>query len=335
MVLVKEKTYHQDGSRTTMEYELPIDDFIQMRTSLELVRINSTNTINTTNTTSTITSEDNTTSTTTNEDNTTSEDNTTNTDITDDTPLDEINELGLQHALDMLENIYRHHSQDARNHCARIARRHFRTIPNYILSNQYRIDFANFSIYYNSLRLGSTNTQPNTQPRLQTQVFSIPLGTTTTANANLTDVLTRITDIFGSFTNPPHTDEHITPEQLQENSEEFTVGDEDDFNDCSICLSNFESAQTAIKLNSCNHIFHKECIENWTLHNERRSTCPNCRTNIISSTENIVNTENTPSSPENPTDGDETDDSMPELDHEPTEVIDIAVEVEGSLDDLD
>jgi hypothetical protein len=46
--------------------------------------------------------------------------------------------------------------------------------------------------------------------------------------------------------------------------------------DCSICLKNFVKGQV-IRLLKCNHIFHDECILPWL---EKRSCCPNCRTDL-------------------------------------------------------
>jgi hypothetical protein len=45
--------------------------------------------------------------------------------------------------------------------------------------------------------------------------------------------------------------------------------------ECSICLENIENDSIVL---SCNHSFHKTCIENWFL---RDRTCPMCRVNII------------------------------------------------------
>ena len=44
--------------------------------------------------------------------------------------------------------------------------------------------------------------------------------------------------------------------------------------DCSICVTGFIKGEV-IRVLKCNHIFHDECILPWF---EKRSVCPNCRT---------------------------------------------------------
>ena len=44
--------------------------------------------------------------------------------------------------------------------------------------------------------------------------------------------------------------------------------------DCSICLTNIKKSSNTL---SCNHTFHKDCIDEWLKNN---STCPNCRTTV-------------------------------------------------------
>ena len=50
------------------------------------------------------------------------------------------------------------------------------------------------------------------------------------------------------------------------------VFDSDD--ECSICLELIDDNCCTLK---CSHNFHKECITEWL---ERKSICPNCRTDI-------------------------------------------------------
>jgi len=47
--------------------------------------------------------------------------------------------------------------------------------------------------------------------------------------------------------------------------------------ECSICLSDFESGQRYTRI-GCNHVFHSNCIQRWSLASSRCRRCPICRT---------------------------------------------------------
>ncbi len=44
---------------------------------------------------------------------------------------------------------------------------------------------------------------------------------------------------------------------------------------CLVCLCDFEIKDVARKLVKCNHLFHKECIDQWLT--TGRNSCPLCR----------------------------------------------------------
>jgi len=49
-----------------------------------------------------------------------------------------------------------------------------------------------------------------------------------------------------------------------------------EYSDCSICYENYTDQDDIRKLKSCNHYYHKECINNWVI-NYNNNTCPMCR----------------------------------------------------------
>ena len=57
--------------------------------------------------------------------------------------------------------------------------------------------------------------------------------------------------------------------------EELLNNDED--NDCTICLEEFNNDEEIIKL-KCNHLFHLKCIDDWIKKNQ---SCPLCRVNLL------------------------------------------------------
>jgi hypothetical protein len=57
--------------------------------------------------------------------------------------------------------------------------------------------------------------------------------------------------------------------------EELLNNDED--NDCTICLEEFNNDEEIIKL-KCNHFFHSKCIDDWIKKNQ---SCPLCRVNLL------------------------------------------------------
>ena len=68
--------------------------------------------------------------------------------------------------------------------------------------------------------------------------------------------------------------------QIKINSKTRVITDEglhgDLLNECSICLENFDVGQKVSEL-SCNHLFHKECVEQWMQNNHN---CPLCRLSV-------------------------------------------------------
>ncbi|GMI50555.1 hypothetical protein ScalyP_jg4251 [Parmales sp. scaly parma] len=59
---------------------------------------------------------------------------------------------------------------------------------------------------------------------------------------------------------------------------------------CLVCQCDYEDGEELRKLNNtCNHVFHKECVDEWLL---KRDRCPYCSTCIIIKKEEETETEN-------------------------------------------
>ena len=48
---------------------------------------------------------------------------------------------------------------------------------------------------------------------------------------------------------------------------------------CSICLENFEMSDKIYVL-TCNHVFHRQCIEGWINYKNQDAECPLCKREI-------------------------------------------------------
>lgn len=48
---------------------------------------------------------------------------------------------------------------------------------------------------------------------------------------------------------------------------------------CQICLSEYDDGEVVRKLSSCNHFYHKDCVDNWLLNG--KNNCPLCRSKGI------------------------------------------------------
>jgi len=57
-------------------------------------------------------------------------------------------------------------------------------------------------------------------------------------------------------------------------------GDTETEETCSICLVEYEGEDAVSKLRTCGHVFHFNCIEQWTLRNQ--FSCPLCRSFLFS-----------------------------------------------------
>lgn len=98
-----------------------------------------------------------------------------------------------------------------------------------------------------------------------------------TRNGNIRYITLR--DILPQLFNLPTDDFGLTQQEFASSITEQVVSSSDNFEDCSICKESINVGDNIIKLNSCNHIFHKNCIEPWVF-SSNRTNCPLCRTEI-------------------------------------------------------
>ncbi len=70
---------------------------------------------------------------------------------------------------------------------------------------------------------------------------------------------------------------HPSNEQIDEATTILTAATEHLQSQCMVCLENFIVGQELRKIDFCNHIFHKSCIDTWF---ERNVRCPMCRHDI-------------------------------------------------------
>lgn len=53
----------------------------------------------------------------------------------------------------------------------------------------------------------------------------------------------------------------------------------DQSEECSVCLSTFDTGEEIRKVKQCNHSFHKHCLDTWL--GQDFATCPLCRTSVL------------------------------------------------------
>ena len=83
-----------------------------------------------------------------------------------------------------------------------------------------------------------------------------------------------------SLYDPPVNEPGLTQEEIERNTTSHIV-DESIMTDtmaiCSICRGNYDYGDNVIRLNNCEHMFHRGCIHRWF---ENHRNCPLCRTNV-------------------------------------------------------
>jgi hypothetical protein len=107
------------------------------------------------------------------------------------------------------------------------------------------------------------------------------LGSYIKATITNESYLTAMTRAFG--VNVPHEDGFDNADKIDgfvdSHSKGYAERTEQDYNDCSICLMEFNEEDSVIELH-CKHIYHKECFESLLSNNLSTKKCPLCRSEV-------------------------------------------------------
>ena len=123
-----------------------------------------------------------------------------------------------------------------------------------------------------------------------------PIITSVTFNpleGNMNSVFNQLTNSFLNLSQ--NRNQGVSMLNLNSKTELLTATytDTDTGENCSICSSNYTTNQIIRKITGCSHKFHHECVDRWFATN---STCPICRINL-----NTPSEENRPSQTNNST----------------------------------
>ena len=93
---------------------------------------------------------------------------------------------------------------------------------------------------------------------------------------NIRNQMNRLSDRFLNYINS----NGLNIIELRENTtlETYQNTSSEEEERCTICHENISRNEIIRKINSCNHIFHQDCIDIWL---ETHNTCPLCRGNIV------------------------------------------------------
>ncbi|TKA31323.1 hypothetical protein B0A50_02168 [Salinomyces thailandicus] len=97
---------------------------------------------------------------------------------------------------------------------------------------------------------------------------------------------------------PPSSDAHKTAELVAIATESADRVEIEAGQRCLVCLCEYEAKEVARKLAKCNHLFHKECIDQWLT--QGRNSCPLCRGEGVNETTKPEGSDEHAGSPSNP-----------------------------------
>ena len=121
--------------------------------------------------------------------------------------------------------------------------------------------------------------QPVQQRERANPVWSyIPNSTTNTIDYNDLSRLLLAFGNIGNYMDPVYIT--ATSEQIAQGSTLYAFTSEHESQQCAICQDSIRLNETARRLNSCSHTFHRGCIDTWY---QRNVNCPVCRHDIRTS----------------------------------------------------
>lgn len=203
----------------------------------------------------------------------------------------------IEYELDLLRNMIELHSLEESRRNAYSRERYFNredrninSLLNSILQRRNNIssnysDFTNSRNYQNSTNLNSnisrdTNINQTRNPipaSNSTNIYNEPRNRNVFSNlfSNIIPELVEVS-IIDSNGRPIRNNTNTSLENLRNNTSiEVVIEDTDTL--CTICRTNISEGEVVRKINSCGHMFHINCIDQWF---EEHTTCPTCRNSV-------------------------------------------------------
>jgi hypothetical protein len=144
-----------------------------------------------------------------------------------------------------------------------------------------------FNLYTYGANLYNEQNGMNMEPTIRITPINTNMNTNEESLATtsiLLSLLSSLSSLPGSRINPnqpmtPMTPVIVrpTPEIIQTNTTILPGNEAPPNSICSICQDSIRPSESSRKLNYCNHIYHRSCIDTWF---ERSVFCPTCRHDI-------------------------------------------------------
>jgi len=149
----------------------------------------------------------------------------------------------------------------------------------------------------NNFRTQATTPSPPVRAPFNENSTNIPRPTTPTPETLFRDIEISLSEpinyhILNSIFNPSseiNTEVSISIDNLLDNTHLKLYNSlEEEETMCAICRIDLQQNEIIRKINSCGHIFHHNCLDNWLKTNH---TCPICRCSLKTNNNTITNEE--------------------------------------------